>query len=42
MISIFYFRTDLKAPRERVIAIDSKKPAPENWQEIIPQSSETL
>ncbi|MBW4564447.1 MAG: prolyl oligopeptidase family serine peptidase [Mojavia pulchra JT2-VF2] len=40
--SVFYFRTDLKAPRGRVIAIDTKKPAPENWREIIPQSAETL
>uniref|UniRef100_UPI000BBCB08E prolyl oligopeptidase family serine peptidase n=1 Tax=Calothrix sp. NIES-2100 TaxID=1954172 RepID=UPI000BBCB08E len=40
--SIFYFRTDLKAPRGRVIAIDIKKPTPEHWQEVIPQSAETL
>ncbi|MCC5656740.1 prolyl oligopeptidase family serine peptidase [Nostoc sp. XA010] len=40
--SVFYFRTDLNAPRGRVIAIDSKSPAPENWREIIPQSAETL
>lgn len=40
--TVFYFRTDLKAPRGRVIAIDTKKSAPENWQEIIPQSAETL
>ena len=40
--SVFYFRTDLNAPRGRVIAIDSKNPASENWQEIIPQSAETL
>ncbi|MEH2435608.1 MAG: prolyl oligopeptidase family serine peptidase [Nostoc sp.] len=40
--SVFYFRTDLKAPRGRVIAIDTKNPAPENWREIIPQSAETL
>lgn len=40
--SLFYFRTDLNAPRGRVIAIDTKQLAPENWQEIIPQSAETL
>ncbi|MCC5606396.1 prolyl oligopeptidase family protein [Nostoc sp. CHAB 5834] len=40
--SVFYFRTDLNAPRGRVIAIDTKSPAPENWREIIPQSAETL
>ncbi|MBN3921680.1 prolyl oligopeptidase family serine peptidase, partial [Nostoc sp. NMS4] len=40
--SVFYFRTDFNAPRGRVIAIDTKNPAPENWQEIIPKSAETL
>ncbi|MBE9037233.1 prolyl oligopeptidase family serine peptidase [aff. Roholtiella sp. LEGE 12411] len=40
--SVFYFRTDLDAPRGRVIAIDPKNPASENWREIIPQSAETL
>ncbi|MBC1236645.1 prolyl oligopeptidase family protein [Nostoc sp. 2RC] len=40
--SVFYFRTNLNAPRGRLIAIDTKKPARENWQEIIPQSAETL
>ncbi|WP_392535822.1 prolyl oligopeptidase family protein [Nostoc sp. C117] len=40
--SVFYFRTDLNAPRGRLIAIDTKQPARENWQEIIAQSAETL
>ncbi len=40
--SIFYFRTDFNAPRGRVIAIDTKNPARENWKEIIPQATETL
>ncbi|MEJ6487134.1 prolyl oligopeptidase family serine peptidase [Nostoc punctiforme UO1] len=40
--SVFYFRTDLNAPRGRVIAIDTQNPTPENWREIIPQSAETL
>ncbi|MEH1928204.1 prolyl oligopeptidase family serine peptidase [Nostoc sp.] len=40
--SVFYFRTDLNAPRGRVIAIDTKNPAKENWREIILQSAETL
>jgi prolyl oligopeptidase len=39
---LFYFRTDLNAPRGRVIAIDPENPASENWQEIIPQAAETL
>ena len=33
---IFYFKTDLKAPRGRVIAIDIRKPERKNWKEIIP------
>lgn len=40
--SIFYFRTDLDAPRGRVIAIDTKSSARENWREIIPQAVEKL
>jgi len=39
---IFWFRTDLNAPRRRIIAIDTRNPARENWQEIIPQTAETL
>ena len=39
---IFYFRTDLNAPKGRVIAIDTKKLTSENCQEIIPQAVETL
>lgn len=40
--AIFWFRTDLDAPRGRVIAIDINNPQRENWQEVIPQSEETL
>lgn len=40
--SLFWFRTDLEAPRGRVIAIDINNPARENWKEVIPQSAETL
>ena len=40
--SLFWFRTDLHAPRGRVIGIDINHPAKEHWQEIIPQSDETL
>jgi prolyl oligopeptidase len=39
---VFYFRTDLKAPNGRVIAIDVRKPDREHWKEIIPQAKETL
>ncbi len=40
--NVFYFQTDLNAPRGRAIAIDIQKPDPKNWQEIIPQTEETL
>src|ERR1041384_6877293 len=39
---VFWFRTDLKAPRHRVIAIDITKPERANWKEIIPEAKETL
>jgi prolyl oligopeptidase len=40
--SVFYFQTNLDAPRERVIAIDVESPARENWREVIPQRDEVL
>jgi prolyl oligopeptidase len=40
--TVFYFRTDLDAPRAKVIAIDSKNPEKSAWQEIIPEAVETL
>lgn len=36
---VFYFMTDLDAPRRRVIAIDIRKPGREYWREIIPESA---
>ncbi len=39
---VFYFKTDNKAPRGRVIAIDVRKPDPANWKEIIPEAKENL
>jgi len=39
---VFYFRTDLRAARGRIIAIDITKSARENWQEIVPQSADRL
>ncbi len=39
---VFYFKTNCEAPRGRLVAIDSRKPARENWKEIIPQEAETL
>jgi prolyl oligopeptidase len=39
---IFYFKTDLKAPKGRLIAVDTRKPARANWKEIIPEATDNL
>ncbi len=39
---VFYFLTDLEAPRKRVIAIDTRHPERARWREIIPQSPDVL
>jgi prolyl oligopeptidase len=39
---VFFFQTNLKAPRGRIIAVDTRKPAPENWQELVPEKTEIL
>lgn len=39
---VFFFRTDLDAPRARVVAIDITRPGREHWKELIPQAEETL
>ena len=37
-----FFKTDVDAPRRRVIAIDLRAPKKKDWQEIIPQAENTL
>ena len=39
---VLYFRTDLQAPRFRVIAVDVRHPERVNWKEIIPQGKDLL
>jgi prolyl oligopeptidase len=39
---VFWFLTDSNAPRGRLIAIDTRNPARDQWKEIIPQSDATL
>jgi prolyl oligopeptidase len=39
---IFYVFTDKDAPRKRLIAIDTRRPAPSEWREIIPQGTDIL
>lgn len=40
--STFLIQTDLDAPRQKVVTIDLKNPAPAHWKTIIPESAETL
>jgi prolyl oligopeptidase len=39
---VFWFKTDLNAPRRRVIAIDTSKPGRSNWKEVVPQTTDLL
>lgn len=38
----FYFKTNLNAPKEKVISIDISQPAQENWRDVIPESENVL
>jgi prolyl oligopeptidase len=37
-----FVRTNWKAPKNRILAIDLKSPARENWKEVIPESSSVI
>lgn len=43
---VFYFRTDLAAPKKRIVAIDTRVATPQNFKEhvaeIVPQSDDVL
>ena len=39
---LFFFETDLDAPRSRVVAIDVRQPERAHWREIIAQADEPL
>jgi len=39
---VFWFRTDLSAPRGRLIAIDTRRPARDQWKEVVGQTEATL
>ncbi|MFN8475488.1 MAG: prolyl oligopeptidase family serine peptidase [Anaerolineae bacterium] len=39
---LFYFETDLDAPRGRLIAIDTANPGKAYWRTVIPESEDTL
>ncbi len=39
---VFFFKTDLGAPKRRLIAIDIRAPQREHWKELVPQSDDVL
>jgi prolyl oligopeptidase len=39
---VFYVRTNLNAPKGRIIAIDTRKPERDNWKELVPQANDVL
>src|SRR5262249_24336452 len=39
---VFYFQTDLDAPRGRVIAVDTRRPGRSGWKTVVPQGEATL
>ena len=39
---VFWFHTDLDAPRGRLIAIDTQHPERPNWKSVVPQSGDKL
>ncbi len=39
---VFYFKSNLDAPKRRVIAIDIRRPQPDQFREIVPEAEETL
>ena len=39
---IFYFRTDLNAPKGKIVAVDINRPQRSHWKEIIPEHSDPL
>ncbi len=40
--TVFYFRTDLQAPRGRLIAIDTTQPERGRWREIVAETTDRL
>ena len=40
--SLFYFKSDVEAPKKCVLTIDITKPQRENWKVIVPEVEETM
>jgi prolyl oligopeptidase len=39
---VFWFKTNKNAPRGKVVAIDTRRPEPEHWVDVIPEAADTL
>ncbi|MBN1285046.1 MAG: S9 family peptidase [Anaerolineae bacterium] len=39
---VFYFVTDLDAPRGRLVAIDTRNPGPDHWRTLVPEGEDKL
>ena len=39
---VLFFKTDLRAPRRRLVAIDLNHPKQQDWKEVIPEAAATL
>ncbi len=39
---VFYFQTDLNAPRGRIIAIDTRTPERAQWRELVPEQTDVI
>ncbi|HEV7902862.1 MAG TPA: prolyl oligopeptidase family serine peptidase [Pyrinomonadaceae bacterium] len=40
--AVFWFMTDKDAPRNKIIAVDTRKPERANWKTVIPEAAETI
>ena len=40
--TVFYFQTDLDAPKGKIIAIDVTKPGKDGWRTIVPEAQEAM
>jgi prolyl oligopeptidase len=39
---VFYLQTDNAAPRRRIIAIDTRDPAPARWRTVVPEAKDVI
>jgi prolyl oligopeptidase len=39
---VFYFKSDYRAPKYQIIAIDTKNPDKKNWKTVVPEAPEPL